>query len=72
MKHFILLFIGLIFTLLGLLWFLQGIGVLNMAPILCFADCEPVVGGSPVWAIVGALFFVAGLITFAKSFKSSL
>jgi hypothetical protein len=39
----------------GPLWFLQGAAIIEMRPILCVADCEPVVGGSPFWAAAGAV-----------------
>jgi hypothetical protein len=53
-------FIGLVAALLGGLWLLQGIGVVHLRPILCFADCDPVQGLSTTWAVVGALMFIAG------------
>jgi hypothetical protein len=62
MKQIILLPIAIILTLLGLLWFIQGIGLLNITPILCFANCQPITGGSPVWAAIGALMLVVGVI----------
>ena len=52
--------IGVIVALLGLLWFLQGAGLLRLCPILCFADCECVTGGSLFWAIAGAITFIVG------------
>jgi len=54
--------IGVIVALLGLLWLLQGAGLLRLCPILCFADCECVTGGSLFWAIVGAITFIIGAI----------
>ena len=51
---------GVIAVLLGGLWLLQGLGILQVRPILCFADCAPVQGPSPTWAIVGALTIVIG------------
>jgi len=53
---------GVIVALLGLLWLLQGAGLLRLCPILCFADCECVTGGSLFWAIVGAITFIIGAI----------
>ena len=38
---------GAFIAALGLLWFLQGMAIVEMRPILCVADCEPIVGGSP-------------------------
>ena len=54
-------------TLLGLLWFLQGADILHIRPILCFADCEYITGGSRFWAITGALSFVLGIAVLAAS-----
>jgi hypothetical protein len=52
--------LGAIAILLGGLWLLQGLGIVHMAPILCFADCVPLEGPSPMWAIVGLIVLVAG------------
>ena len=32
--------VGIILAMLGLLWSLQGAGLLRLCPVLCFADCE--------------------------------
>lgn len=45
--------IGVILELLGGLWLLQGLGLVHIKPILCFANCEPVQGPSTTWVIVG-------------------
>ncbi len=55
------LLFGLAAVLLGGLWLLQGIGVVHLRPLLCFADCEPVQGPSASWAVIGALVFTAGV-----------
>jgi hypothetical protein len=51
------LVVGVIGVFLGGLWLLQGLGVVHIRPILCFADCEPLQEPSLTWAIIG--FFVA-------------
>ena len=51
---------AVITVLLGALWMLQGLGVVHLRPILCIANCEPIQGASPTWAIVGALVASAG------------
>jgi hypothetical protein len=56
---------GIIMALLGLLWFFQGTGLLTICPILCFADCQCITGGSPFWEITGALVFTCGIIVLA-------
>ena len=54
------LLFGLVAVFLGGLWLLQGVGVVQLRPLLCFADCEPVQGPSASWAVIGALVFTAG------------
>ncbi len=45
---------------MGLLWFLQGAAIIQVCPVLCFADCECLAGGSIVWEAAGALAFIMG------------
>ena len=52
--------LGLVGSLVGGLWLLQGLGVVHLRPILCFADCVPLQGPSATWAVIGALVFAAG------------
>ena len=59
---YVVLIVGVIGVLLGGLWFLQGLGVLNIAPIACVGDCTPIEGGSTGWAVAGFLVLVAGLV----------
>jgi len=54
--------LGVFVAFLGLLWFLQGTGILRMRPILCIANCEEIVGPSPFWAVAGAIAFIIGII----------
>jgi hypothetical protein len=61
LKQIAVLLVGIIVALLGALWFLQGAGVLNQCPILCFADCECIAGGSLLWGVVGAVAFMIGI-----------
>ena len=56
----IALCIGIIATALGALWLLQGLGVVQLRPILCFVDCAPVQGPSTTWVIVGAVMLSLG------------
>jgi hypothetical protein len=58
----IVLVVGVISVLLGGLWLLQGLGMVHIRPILCFANCEPVQGASTDWAITGFLMLMAGVI----------
>lgn len=60
--------VGAFIAFLGLLWFLQGTGILHIRPIMCVADCEEIVGTSPSWAITGAVASILGvLITFVSA-----
>lgn len=68
-KTIIKLFLSVILALLGLLWFLQGSDLVHMKPILCFANCEPITGGSLQWQIIGAAVFAIGVFFIYRSFK---
>jgi len=63
----IALVVGILAVLLGGLWLLQGLGVVHVRPILCFANCAPVQGPSSTWAVVGAVVLVAGALTIRYS-----
>lgn len=54
--------VGAFIAFLGLLWFLQGTGILHIRPIMCVADCEEIVGTSPSWAIAGAVAIILGVL----------
>lgn len=68
MKAFVLV-VSVIGVLLGGLWLLQGLALAQIRPILCFADCEPVQGPSPTWAIIGLLVVTAGILGIFRSLK---
>ena len=53
--------LGIVFFALGVLWALQGADLIRMKPILCVANCEPMVGGSVTWLIVGVVAIAVGL-----------
>jgi hypothetical protein len=61
MRRTAIVALGVGFAALGLLWLLQGSGVVHMRPLLCFADCQPVVGTSAPWLIAGAIMFLVGI-----------
>lgn len=54
--------VGSVLAMLGLLWFLQGTGVVRVCPVLCFADCECVTGGSRFWEVAGVITFTIGVM----------
>ena len=55
-------FVGGFIAFLGLLWFLQGIGLMQMCPVVCITNCECITGGSPLWAVAGAIVFIVGIV----------
>ena len=61
---------GVIGILLGGLWLLQGLGIVQIRPILCFADCAPVQGPSLTWACIGFVVMPAGVIATIFSLRS--
>lgn len=65
MKKKIYFSAGLIVALLGGLWLLQGLGIVHLRPILCFADCVPLQGPSTTWTFIGAgVLAVGGSVVF--------
>ena len=68
MKTMVLL-AGVISTLLGGLWLLQGLGLLHIRPILCFGDCAPIQGPSLKWAIVGLVWAALGSLVVLYSLQ---
>ena len=61
-KHLVGALIGAFVGIISLLWLLQGMGILRIRPILCIANCEEIVGPSPVWAVSGLIALVIGAI----------
>ena len=51
---------SVIAVLLGGLWLLQGLGIVHLRPLLCFADCAPVQGPSATWIVIGAITLTVG------------
>jgi hypothetical protein len=62
---------GVIGVLLGGLWLLQGLGVVHVRPILCFADCAPIQGPSSTWAAIGIVFLAGGVFAIFYSRRGS-
>jgi hypothetical protein len=61
-KRVALLSGGAMLLLLGLLWFLQGVGIVHMQPILCFANCEPITGPQVLWTMFGLVAVGVGFL----------
>jgi len=53
--------VGFLLAALGVLWTLQGADLVRVKPILCFANCEPLEGGSTGWLIAGLVSLAIGL-----------
>ncbi len=68
-KLIAMLLIGFVLALLGLLWLLQGSDIVHLQPILCFANCEPITGKSPLWQVIGAITFVIGIVIVGTSIR---
>lgn len=66
-KLMILFPIGILLLLLGLLWALQGAGVIHVRPILCFVNCQPITGKSTPWLITGSATFIVGVLVLIAS-----
>lgn len=58
--------VGSILTALGLLWTVQGADLIQIKPILCVANCEPITGGSTLWLSIGIVTTVIGLALLAS------
>lgn len=56
--------ISVVAILLGGLWLLQGLGLVHIRPILCFANCEPVSTG---WVIAGLVVMLVGISGIVRS-----
>ena len=63
MRKIALCVFGVILALLGGLWLLQGLGVVNIEPVACVAACERLEGPSAGWAAVGTVVLLAGVLT---------
>jgi len=61
--------LGLPAALLGGLWLLQGLGVVTIPPVLCVAECEPLEGPSTMWAIIGFVVALIGVLAISYAFK---
>jgi hypothetical protein len=53
--------VGTILTALGLLWAVQGADLIQIEPVLCAANCEPITGGSTLWLSIGIITTAIGL-----------
>ena len=61
LKVTVLTILGFIVALLGTLWVVQGLGLIQIGPVLCVADCEPISGNSMQWTVIGVLTLFVGI-----------
>ena len=61
-KATVLAIFGVIVGLLGILWVVQGLGIVQIGPILCVANCEPITGRSLQWTVIGVIALFAGIV----------
>ena len=54
--------LSVIEALLGMLWLVQGLGIIQIDPILCARDCEPITGRSVQWTVIGAIASFVGSV----------
>jgi hypothetical protein len=67
--YFAGILVGGFIAFLGLLWFLQGTGIIHLRPVMCVSNCEEIVGTSLTWAITGVIAFIIGSIIAVMSVK---
>ena len=65
----LVLVVSVIGVLLGGLWLLQGLGVVQIRPILCVAACDEVQKPSATWAVVGFLVLAGGALGIVRSLR---
>jgi hypothetical protein len=58
--------VGTILVALGLLWSVQGADLIQIKPIFCVANCEPITGGSTLWLSIGIITTAIGLALLAS------
>lgn len=59
----VLMILGVPVALLGIPWPVQGLGTVQIGPVLCVADCEPTTGRSLLWSVVGTVALHVGIVT---------
>ncbi|AUV84262.1 hypothetical protein C2R22_21080 (plasmid) [Salinigranum rubrum] len=62
---------GAIVAFLGTLWLVQGLGLVEIEPLLCVGDCEPITGGSMRWTAIGTVAILGGIGTVWKGHRLS-
>lgn len=57
-------------ALLGGLWLLQGLGLVQIEPIACVAECQTLEGPSLGWALIGGGVLLASALAIFYGLKS--
>ena len=65
----VLLILAVLAIPLGVLWLLQGLGLVVMDPILCFVNCTPIVGPVATWTIAGSISLALGLLALGLALR---
>jgi hypothetical protein len=68
MKIIALIF-GVLGALLGGLWLLQGLGLVQIDPVACVAECEALEGPSPTWAGIGGVVLLVSVLAIFYGLK---
>ena len=67
--QFLAIVLSLVLLPVGGLWLLQGTGLVSVPPILCVAECEPLVGPSLPWALAGLASLAIGAILLWRALR---
>ena len=65
----IALILGVFGVLLGGLWLLQGLDLVQIEPIACVANCATLQGPSPTWAAIGGVVLLVSALAIFYGLK---
>ncbi len=65
----IAMLLGTSIVCLGILWFVQGLGIVQIEPLLCVSNCEPISDPSMTWTVVGVVTTVLGIVLVRFGFR---
>ncbi|WP_330630815.1 hypothetical protein [Halocatena halophila] len=63
--------LGTSIIFLGILWIVQGLGIVQIEPILCVSNCEPITERSMTWTVVGLVTTAVGTTLALFGFRHS-
>jgi hypothetical protein len=61
--------LGAVCALMGGLWLVQGLGLVRIEPLLCFANCETVDAPSTTWTVAGLIALAAGVLAMIDAIR---